>query len=172
MVIDSADLKYLSLWSNYIFLERCARHRDDRNTQDCYGTLTLYNSTSITLVTHSNKSFSHHEGEGPVPRAVSPLDGPALQQSRDVAAPARGQQLGEPQGLEPATRWGGGGGIILFVPGPRTTVSQDVQTRLAVQLAFAKFLSKIKGNFWYSACIMDTAPVSWIQHSLKNFPLF
>ena len=28
---------------------------------------------------------------------------------------------------------------------PRTTVSQDVQTR--VQLAFAKFLSKIKGNF-------------------------
>ena len=30
---------------------------------------------------------------------------------------------------------------------PRTTVSQDVQTRFPVQLAFAKFLSKIKGNF-------------------------
>ena len=29
----------------------------------------------------------------------------------------------------------------------RTTVSQDVQTRFPVQLAFAKFLSKIKGNF-------------------------
>ena len=27
---------------------------------------------------------------------------------------------------------------------PRTTVSQDVQTRFPVQLAFAKFLSKIK----------------------------
>ena len=30
---------------------------------------------------------------------------------------------------------------------PRTTLSQDVQTRSSVQLAFAKFLSKIKGNF-------------------------
>ena len=30
---------------------------------------------------------------------------------------------------------------------PRTTVSQDVQTRFSVQLAFAKFLSKIKENF-------------------------
>ena len=30
---------------------------------------------------------------------------------------------------------------------PRTTVSQDVRTRFPVQLAFAKFLSKIKGNF-------------------------
>ena len=29
----------------------------------------------------------------------------------------------------------------------RTTVSQDVQTRFPVQLAFAKFLSRIKGNF-------------------------
>ena len=29
----------------------------------------------------------------------------------------------------------------------RTTVSQDVLTRSSVQLAFAKFLSKIKGNF-------------------------
>ena len=29
----------------------------------------------------------------------------------------------------------------------RTTISQDVQTRFPVQLAFAKFLSKIKGNF-------------------------
>ena len=28
---------------------------------------------------------------------------------------------------------------------------------IAVQLAFAKFLSKIKGNFKYSASIMDTA---------------
>ena len=35
--------------------------------------------------------------------------------------------------------------IIMFFP--RTTVSQDVQTRFPVQLAFAKFLSKIKGNF-------------------------
>ena len=40
-----------------------------------------------------------------------------------------------------------------------TTVSQDVQTLFSVQLAFAKFLSKIKGNF-------NTVPVSWIQHSL------
>ena len=40
---------------------------------------------------------------------------------------------------------------------PRTTVSQDVQTRFSVQLAFTKFLFKIKGNFWYSASIMDTA---------------
>ena len=38
-----------------------------------------------------------------------------------------------------------------------TTVSQDVQTRFSVLLAFAKFLSKIKGNFQYSASIMDTA---------------
>ena len=34
-----------------------------------------------------------------------------------------------------------------IVSWPRTTVSQDVQTRFPVQLAFAKFLSKIKGNF-------------------------
>ena len=30
---------------------------------------------------------------------------------------------------------------------PRTTLSQDVQTRFPVQLAFAKFLSKIKEIF-------------------------
>ena len=29
----------------------------------------------------------------------------------------------------------------------RTTISQDVQIRFPVQLAFTKFLSKIKGNF-------------------------
>ena len=40
---------------------------------------------------------------------------------------------------------------------PKTTLSQDVQTRSSVQLAFAKFLSRIKGNFKYSASIMDTA---------------
>ena len=40
---------------------------------------------------------------------------------------------------------------------PRTTVSQDVQTRFPVQLAFAKFLSKIKGNFWGSAVSMILA---------------
>ena len=30
---------------------------------------------------------------------------------------------------------------------PRTTISQDVLNRFSVQLAFAKFLSKIKGKF-------------------------
>ena len=35
----------------------------------------------------------------------------------------------------------------VFVSRARTTVSQDVQTQFPVQLAFAKFLSKIKGNF-------------------------
>ena len=40
-----------------------------------------------------------------------------------------------------------GGGKEWFSIGPRTTVSQDVQTWFPVQLAFAKFLSKIKGNF-------------------------
>ena len=54
---------------------------------------------------------------------------------------------------------------IIYVYIPRTTLSQDVQTRFSVQLAFAKFLSKIKGNF-------NTVPVSWIQQSLKNLPLF
>ena len=29
----------------------------------------------------------------------------------------------------------------------RTTVSQDVQTQFSVELAFSKFLSKIKENF-------------------------
>ena len=38
-----------------------------------------------------------------------------------------------------------------------TTVSQDVQTRFPVQLAFAKFLSKLKGNFWGSAVSMILA---------------
>ena len=40
---------------------------------------------------------------------------------------------------------------------PRNTISLDMQTRFPVQLAFAKFLSKIKGNLLYSASIMDTA---------------
>ena len=39
----------------------------------------------------------------------------------------------------------------------RTTLSQDVQTRFPVQLAFAKFLSKIKGSFWGSAVSMILA---------------
>ena len=51
----------------------------------------------------------------------------------------------------------------IYILHPRTTVSQDVQTRFPMQ--FAKFLSKIKGIF-------NTVPVSWIQHSLRNFPLF
>ena len=46
---------------------------------------------------------------------------------------------------------------ILQIPCTRTTVSQDVQTWFPEQLAFAKFLSKIKGNFQYRASIMDTA---------------
>ena len=37
----------------------------------------------------------------------------------------------------------------------RTTVSQDVQTRFSVQLAFAKFLSKIKGNVSAVSMILD-----------------
>ena len=37
---------------------------------------------------------------------------------------------------------------------PRTTISQDVQTRFPVQLAYAKFISKIKGNIWGSAVSM------------------
>ena len=36
----------------------------------------------------------------------------------------------------------------------RTTVSQDVQNLFPVQLAFAKFLFKIKGNFWGSSVSM------------------
>ena len=36
---------------------------------------------------------------------------------------------------------------IIFMSKPRTTVSQDVQTRFPVQLAFAKFLSKLKEIF-------------------------
>ena len=40
---------------------------------------------------------------------------------------------------------------------PRTTVSQDVQTRFPVRLAFAKFLPKIKEIFYFSASIMDTS---------------
>ena len=40
---------------------------------------------------------------------------------------------------------------------PRTTISQDMQTWFSVQLAFAKFLSKIKGNFWGSAVSMILA---------------
>ena len=46
----------------------------------------------------------------------------------------------------------------------RTTMSQDVQTRFPVQLALAKFLSKIKENFKCSASIMDTALI-------QKFPL-
>ena len=41
--------------------------------------------------------------------------------------------------------------------GPRTTVSQDVQTRFSVPSAFAKFLSKIKGILWASAVSMILA---------------
>ena len=41
----------------------------------------------------------------------------------------------------------------------RTTISQDVQTRFSVSWAFAKFLSKIKGNFWRECCIHDTGTV-------------
>ena len=37
--------------------------------------------------------------------------------------------------------------ICTFMFRLRTTISQDVQTPFPVQLAFAKFLSKIKGNF-------------------------
>ena len=45
---------------------------------------------------------------------------------------------------------------IIYKDQPRTIVSQDVQTWFSVQLTFAKFLPKIKGNFYYSASIMGT----------------
>ena len=41
--------------------------------------------------------------------------------------------------------------------GPRTTISQDVQNRFPAQLAFAKFLSRIKGNFGGSVLSMILA---------------
>ena len=37
--------------------------------------------------------------------------------------------------------------IRKYIYRSRTTLSQDAQTQSSVQLAFAKFLSKIKGNF-------------------------
>ena len=37
--------------------------------------------------------------------------------------------------------------FLVLLHNPRTTVSQDMQTRFPVQLAFAKFLYRIKGNF-------------------------
>ena len=39
--------------------------------------------------------------------------------------------------------------LLLYSIAASTTVSQDVQTRFPVQLASAKFLSKIKGNFYF-----------------------
>ena len=47
--------------------------------------------------------------------------------------------------------------FIFYLPNSRTTVSQEVQAWFPVQLAFAKFLSKIKGNFWGSAVSMIPA---------------
>ena len=46
-------------------------------------------------------------------------------------------------------------GYFIFIT--RTIVSQNVKTWFSVQLAFAKFLSKIKGNFWVSAPSMILA---------------
>ena len=45
----------------------------------------------------------------------------------------------------------------VFIYLSRTTLSQDKQTRSSVQLAFAKFLSKIKENIWGSAVSMILA---------------
>ena len=44
--------------------------------------------------------------------------------------------------------------ILRFEQYPKTTVSQDVQTWFFVQLAFSKFISKMKGNLWGSAVFM------------------
>ena len=49
--------------------------------------------------------------------------------------------------LKAQSLWVKHSGKHVLVKLPRTTVSQDVQTPFSVQLAFAKFLSKIKGNF-------------------------
>ena len=38
--------------------------------------------------------------------------------------------------------------LTLFLALDRTTLSQDVQTRFPVQLAYAKFLSRIKGKIF------------------------
>ena len=61
---------------------------------------------------------------------------------------------GQPLHLQPLTQWvpqhqlqPGGKKCNYFNKQPKTTISQDVQTRFPVQLAFAKFLSKIKRNF-------------------------
>ena len=37
--------------------------------------------------------------------------------------------------------------VFRYIRESRTTILQDVQSRFSVQLAFAKFLSKIKGKF-------------------------
>ena len=49
------------------------------------------------------------------------------------------------------------GNAHLFYNNSKTNISQDMQIRFPVQLAFAKFLSKIKGNFWGSAVSMILA---------------
>ena len=60
---------------------------------------------------------------------------------------------------------------ILKIPPPffnlltRTTVSQDVRTWFSVQLAFAKFQSKIKEIF-------EGGLYPWYWHCNKNFSLF
>ena len=41
----------------------------------------------------------------------------------------------------------------------RTTVSQELQAQFPVQLALAKFLSKIKGKFLRKCCIHVTGTV-------------
>ena len=48
---------------------------------------------------------------------------------------------------------------IVIIPKSRTTISQDMQTRFPVQLAFANFLPRIKGNFLKECCIHDTGTV-------------
>ena len=54
-------------------------------------------------------------------------------------------------------KWYGEYKVFWYKLNPRTTLSQDVQKWFPVQLAFAKFLSRIKGNFWGSAVSMILA---------------
>ena len=53
--------------------------------------------------------------------------------------------------------------VFAFKNSSRTTILQDMQTRFSVQ-----FLN----SYLKQREIFNTVPVSWIQHSLRNFPLF
>ena len=94
-----------------------------------------------------------------------PAPPPLLATCNNVCLHPLRQNVNNGHLCEPCLHHKNGLPYVFYTLKSRTTISRDVQTRFPVQLAFAKFLSKIRE-------ISEGVLYPWYWHCIKNFLYF